>query len=115
MALRTTEFNARMDLTGALRLEDGWFHQVVEGRPEVILPLAGRIIADRRHEAIRVKSFGRCDVRAFEGWTVEGFGEIDPAAGIVDGASNLRALARRAPSRIAAEGRLGNPVLTGLS
>ncbi len=115
MVVRASEFNARMDLTGSLRLEGGWFHEIVEGRPEIILPLAGRIVADRRHEAIRVKFFGRCEVRAFENWTVEGFGDVAPLVDFVETASNVRVLAPRTPSRIAGTGRLGNPVLTGLS
>lgn len=114
LAERASLFNARMQLTGELLLSQGRFSATIEGRPEIVLPLAGRIIADRRHEAIRVHFFGQRDVRSFTEWTAHGFGDIGvpleaPAV------CNVRVLTRRDPAPFSQAKRIGNPVLTGLS
>ena len=54
LAACTLEINPRLGLTGELRLEDGRFALVLEGRGDLLLPLAARILADRRHARIRV-------------------------------------------------------------
>jgi len=66
-------FNGRSRLTGRLRFEDGRFAQVLEGRAALLLPLAGRILADRRHGSIRITGFGALAARRFCGWTATGF------------------------------------------
>jgi hypothetical protein len=67
-------FNERMGLTGELRLEGQCFALTVEGPSGLVLPLAGRILADPRHRAIRVTAFTRLAERRFEAWTSSGFG-----------------------------------------
>lgn len=73
LARRSAAFNVRMGLTGRLRLEDGRFIQSLEGRAAVLLPLAGRILADPRHGSIRVTAFGSIGARRFADWSAEGF------------------------------------------
>lgn len=109
---RAALFNSRMQLTGELRLDGDWFTQTVEGRPEILLPLAGRIIADGRHEAIRVRYFGQREARAFTQWTAYGV-EVDPAPETSAEASNVRMLLQREPVPLSLAARAGNPVLTG--
>lgn len=72
LARRSAAFNVRMGLTGRLRLEDGRFVQSLEGRAAVLLPLAGRILADPRHDSIRVTAFGSIAARRFADWSAEG-------------------------------------------
>lgn len=74
LAQMSWTFNARMGVTGLLRVIDGRFEQVIEGPAEVILRLAARILADPRHEAITIGQFHQCATRRFSGWTAEGFG-----------------------------------------
>lgn len=70
---RSAAFNARMGLTGWLHLDGGRFVQCLEGRAPVVLPLAGRILADPRHESIMVTAFGAIVARRFADWSAEGF------------------------------------------
>lgn len=114
IAQRAAVFNGRMQLTGELRLEGDWFQATIEGRPEIILPLAGRIIADRRHAAISVRFFGQREARTFSDWSAQGFGDV-PMASIAEGACNVRVLSRRERAPFSQANRIGNPVLTGLS
>lgn len=72
---RSAAFNARTGLTGCLRLDHGRFVHSLEGRASVLLPLAGRILADRRHGSIRVTAFGAIAARRFADWRAEGFGD----------------------------------------
>lgn len=83
---RSAAFNASMGLTGRLRREGERFFGVLEGRAAILLPLAGRILADPRHRAIRVTTLGALAARRFTDWAATGF-EIEVAS--VD-ASNLR-------------------------
>ena len=57
-------------LTGELRLQDGRFAQVVEGRCADVLRLAARILADPRHGAIRILAFRALPPAAMPTWTV---------------------------------------------
>jgi Sensors of blue-light using FAD len=107
LARHTLEVNPRLGLTGELRLERDRFVAVIEGRSEVVLPLAARILSDGRHAAIRLSAFGPIDGRRFDGWRVTGFG-VDDAA--VPAAANLRYLvtgSAAAGTRFAPRGQLG--------
>jgi len=68
----------RAGLTGELRLQDGCFFQVVEGRCEEILRLAARILTDSRHRAIRVLALRALPARRYTAWTVSGFDHAAP-------------------------------------
>jgi hypothetical protein len=70
---RASLYNVRAGVTGRLRLQDGRFAGLLEGRCSVILPLAARIMADGRHGAIRTTAFGALDARRFADWAVGGF------------------------------------------
>ena len=77
LARRAWSFNRRMGLTGHLSLRDGRFLQVIEGPSEVVLPLAARILADRRHGSLTISAFGALDRRRYADWSMDGF-EMDP-------------------------------------
>jgi hypothetical protein len=82
LARRAAAFNTCMGLTGRLRLDGRRFVQTVEGPADVVLPLAGVILADPRHGAIRVTAFGAIVARRFDDWKDEGFaGLAGTAAG----------------------------------
>jgi len=72
--------NARMGLTGRLVCADGRFVQTLEGPAAVLLPLAGLILADRRHRSIRVTAFGGTAERRFHDWSAAGLESSAPAA-----------------------------------
>jgi hypothetical protein len=74
LARSTLAVNPRLGLTGELRLEAGRFALELEGRADVLLPLAARILADPRHTSIRIADFGGIDDRRFAGWSTAGFG-----------------------------------------
>ena len=73
LAAGTLEVNPRLGLTGELHLEDGCFSLVLEGRGDLLLPLAARILADRRHARIQLAEFGAIAERRFASWRVAGF------------------------------------------
>ena len=73
IARQSLAVNPRLGLTGELRLERGRFALTLEGRADVVLRLAARILADRRHQAIRIAGFGAIDTRRFGGWETVGF------------------------------------------
>lgn len=73
LARQSWSNNVRAGLTGELRLQDGRFFQVVEGRCDEVLKLAARILTDSRHCAIRVLAFRAVPARRFLTWTVSGF------------------------------------------
>jgi hypothetical protein len=100
--------NLRAGLTGELRLEAGRFVQVVEGRCADVLRLAGRILADPRHGAIRVIALRALPARRHAAWSVKGFDLAAAAATAADPApdsaplpapANLRFLQARAAAR----------------
>ena len=73
LARQSWSSNVRAGLTGELRLQDGRFVQVVEGRCADVLRLAARILADSRHRAIRILAFRALPARRYAAWTVQGF------------------------------------------
>lgn len=115
LARRAQVYNACMGLTGRLRLDGERFVQTVEGPAEIVLPLAGSILADPRHGAIRVTAFGAIPARRYDDWKDEGFATISGVmAGAIEG-GNLHVIParlerRRTPSAampsVAAAGRL---------
>ena len=100
LARQTWSSNVRLGLTGELRLEDGRFTQVVEGRCVDVLRLVARILADSRHGAIRVTAFRALAARRHTAWTVSGFdlGAV-PDATPLPTAANLRFLQARAAAQ----------------
>jgi hypothetical protein len=102
LARQSWSFNTRMGLTGELVLDRGRFVQVVEGGCATVQALAARILADRRHEAIEVRAFGRIEARRHAGWTLVGFDFEPPleaplpATGLVVPPSRLGAAALQA-------------------
>jgi hypothetical protein len=99
--------NLRAGLTGELRLEAGRFVQVVEGRCADVLRLAGRILADPRHGAIRVIALRALPARRHAAWSVKGFdlaaaetaAEPAPDSAPLPAPANLRVLQARAAAR----------------
>ena len=81
LARQVTAANVRAGLGGQMILEDGRFVQTVEGSARVVLPLAGRILADPRHRAIRVVFFGAIPARRFGNWSATGFPVAEVCAG----------------------------------
>lgn len=80
--------NMRAGLTGEIVLRDGLFHQVIEGSFDAVVPLASRILSDRRHHRITIDHFGSIPERCFETWRTVGFGMV-PAAPAGDGAADV--------------------------
>ena len=94
LARQTWIFNARMGLSGEMRLQDGRFLQVVEGRCDIVQALAARILADPRHGSIRIGAFRRLERRRFSGWSLSGL-DIEMAGRAPDfAAANLRFVSR---------------------
>jgi len=91
LAHYTSTVNPRCDLTGELRLDGGRFRYVVEGREEVVLALAARILGDPRHGSIRLAAFRKIERRRFDAWRVHGFDLDQP--GLPAEPSNLTILA----------------------
>lgn len=62
--------NRKTGITGCLALPDGHFVQVIEGRTAAVDRLMSRIVADDRHDQIKV--LGRWPVRGrlFIGWAM---------------------------------------------
>ena len=60
--------NENRGITGALIYADGIFLQVLEGEREVDEPLAERIRADTRHEAMKIFHAREVDEPAFDDW-----------------------------------------------
>jgi hypothetical protein len=86
LARHSWSHNTRNGLTGVLRFDGSRFEQTLEGPGSVLLPLAARILADPRHEAIRVEGFRAIPARRFANWTSSGFDE-DEAAPFVPAAA----------------------------
>jgi hypothetical protein len=95
-------FNLMHGLTGEMCLRRRCVRQVVEGPWSVVMPLAARILTDRRHTAIAVSAFRPIEARRFAAWTSAGFklsaSPLDrdlearlrllPAAGAIAGAAD---------------------------
>ena len=103
LARRAAAFNACMGLTGRLRLDGRRFVQTVEGPADVVLPLAGAILADPRHGAIWVTRFDAIAVRRFDDWRDEGF------AGLAGTAAGVKSPRHAGADRAAARGVGGDP------
>ena len=68
-------YNERHGLTGMLSLSGREVTQIVEGPWEIVMPLAARIITDRRHGNIQIQAFDALPARQHDGWTSSGFGD----------------------------------------
>ena len=100
LARQTWSGNVRAGLTGELRLQDGRFVQVVEGRCADVLRLAARILTDPRHRAVRILAFRALSARRHASWTVTGLDLLAaPAEGPQPTPANLRFLQARAAAR----------------
>jgi hypothetical protein len=64
--------NVRAGITGEVRLEDGTFTQVLEGRWPEVMALASRILTDTRHTSISILAFGPIEKRRFASWSASG-------------------------------------------
>jgi hypothetical protein len=73
LARQAWRHNTRMGLTGELRLRRGRFEQVLEGPGDLLLPLAGRILADPRHASISIRAFRPVEARRFAAFGLAGF------------------------------------------
>jgi hypothetical protein len=70
--------NDRDGLTGALAISDGWFLQVLEGRPAALDTLLRRLAADTRHGDIVILSRRPVSGRLFGEWSMHS-ARITPA------------------------------------
>jgi hypothetical protein len=75
---QSAAFNRQHGLTGEMCLHGSSVHQVIEGSWSVVMPLAGHIVTDRRHEAISITSFRTIEARNFDTWSAIGFGSPFP-------------------------------------
>ena len=99
LARQATAMNLQLGLTGHMAFEDGRFVQTLEGSAATLLPLAGRILADPRHQAIGITAFATIAARRYGNWSTTGF----PAVGIVgEVPANLCVLPERLEPRRAA-------------
>jgi hypothetical protein len=71
--------NHRMGVTGVMRHAGSSIEQSIEGPSGAVLALSARILTDRRHGQIVVRSFGPIAERRFAGWSVEGLEAPAPA------------------------------------
>jgi hypothetical protein len=62
--------NARVDVTGALLFNSGYFGQVLEGPRDAVEETFERIQTDERHGDISLLAFDRVEARAFETWSM---------------------------------------------
>jgi Sensors of blue-light using FAD len=62
--------NAKQEFTGMLLYISGSFLQVLEGQPEMVDAVFGKILRDKRHTQITSIASESIAERAFEGWTM---------------------------------------------
>lgn len=62
--------NAQLGLTGLLHREVDLFFQYLEGPAAALSEVMGLILADPRHEGLRVLAEGACQDRRFGGWSM---------------------------------------------
>jgi hypothetical protein len=62
--------NAKQEITGMLLYIGGSFLQVLEGQPEMVDAVFGRILRDNRHTQLTLIAKESIPERAFEGWTM---------------------------------------------
>lgn len=70
--------NDRDGLTGALAISDGWFLQVLEGRPSALDALLRRLETDRRHKDLVILARRKVKARLFEEWSMQS-ARVDPS------------------------------------
>jgi hypothetical protein len=76
LARHSSLYNIVTGLTGRLAFDGLRFAATIEGPCDSVLPLAARILADRRHGDIRTTAFQMLATRRYVDWSVEGF-ELD--------------------------------------
>ena len=69
--------NAALGITGALAYNGRNFCQVLEGLPEVVLPLLARIEQDERHAGFKVLDEKEISERHFPDWSMQLAGGFD--------------------------------------
>lgn len=84
LARLAQQFNRLHGLTGEMRRERRNLRQVIEGSWSVVMPLAARILTDRRHGAIAITSFRPIRARRFHDWSSTGFGDGVLSARLAD-------------------------------
>lgn len=62
--------NSRRGVTGALIFDGTWFVQVLEGAPDAVLPLFGRIEEDERHTGVSLIQITEIGLRCFDFWSM---------------------------------------------
>ena len=62
--------NAKQAFTGMLLYIGGSFLQVLEGRPELVDAVFGKILKDKRHTQVTLIASEPIPARSFEGWTM---------------------------------------------
>ena len=72
LARQSWRHNLAAGISGEMRVNGTDVSQVVEGRMEVVLPLAAGILADARHTGLRVQAFSELAARRHSGWRVHG-------------------------------------------
>ena len=85
-------FNLRHGLTGEMCLERGTVRQVIEGCWSVVMPLAGHILTDRRHNSISITAFRTIEARSFDDWRATGFGAPFPGDALSGAGANFMVL-----------------------
>ncbi len=72
LARQTAQHNRLYGLTGQIRFDGSSVSQVIEGCWSVVMPLAARIVTDRRHEAISITAFQTIRARRYREWGTAG-------------------------------------------
>ena len=67
---KSSERNAKEDITGLLVLSGNIFLQVLEGSSQAVTGLFGRIISDKRHRQVELVSFESGIERYFDDWNM---------------------------------------------
>ena len=99
------ERNTADGLTGMLVHRSGRFMQLLEGPPDAVIATYGRIVADPRHDEVRLLVEESIHTRRFPDWTMafdrdeqaptpEGFNEFLTAGDVSADASRARELLR---------------------
>lgn len=65
------ELNALADITGLLAFDGTRFLQIVEGSPEAIDDLVGRLRRDRRHSDFEIRDERAIESRSFPYWSMQ--------------------------------------------
>ena len=65
---QAARINGELQLTGFLHHEEGFFFQWLEGPPEPLDLIVGRLMRDRRHYDVTTLSRAQLAERRFSGW-----------------------------------------------